>query len=37
MKSNGFKPRMSSKWLICNGLYKGQASTLSFTPPVFVR
>ena len=30
MKKNGFKPRMSSKWLIGNGFYKGQPLTLSF-------
>jgi hypothetical protein len=30
MKKNGLKPRMSSKWLICNGFYKGQALTVSF-------
>ncbi len=30
MKKNGFKPRMSSKWLICNGFYKGKALTPSF-------
>jgi len=37
MDKNGFKPRMSSKSLIRNGFYKGQALTLSFMPQVFVR
>lgn len=30
MEKNGSKPRMSSKWLICNGFYKGQALAWSF-------
>ena len=30
MKKKGFKPRMSSRWLICNGFYKGHALTVSF-------
>jgi hypothetical protein len=30
MKKNGFKLRMSSKWLICNGFYKGHVLTVSF-------
>lgn len=30
MEKNGFKLRMSSKWLICNEFYKGQALIVSF-------
>ena len=30
MEKNGFKPRMSTKCLICNGFYKGQALPVSF-------
>ena len=37
MKMNSFKSRIRSKWLICNGFYKGQSLTLSFMPPVSVR
>ena len=37
MKNSGFKPRMSSKWLICNGFYKGQSLTLSFMTDSSVR
>ncbi|MEC5218764.1 hypothetical protein RCH09_003738 [Actimicrobium sp. GrIS 1.19] len=37
MKKNGLKPHMSSKRLICNGFYKGQALALSFMAHRIVR
>jgi hypothetical protein len=37
MKKNGFKLRMSSKSLICNGFYKGQVLALSFMASGSVR
>jgi len=37
MKKNGFKPRMSSRGLICNGFYKRQAPALPFMVHGFVR
>lgn len=37
MEKNGFKPRMSSKLLICNGFYKRQTLTLSFMVHGFVQ
>jgi len=37
MKMKGLEPRMTSKWLICNGFHKGQAVALSFMTCRFVR